>query len=206
MSQENAAVLSSMPSSQRSSGTAPRSRPAHKSRTISTPRSRSQMSTGDTTVCANGLPTSGEDGETVVTVVRTNGLMRHTGLEAKLRWAVVWTLREGKAVRAHGYLTKTQALEAAGSRPLVIVRAFGGCRRATTPESFPGSPGVEAWPGEPMCGQPGLDGAEALIPRRTSTANPVTVGPSRRPRSRWATRSCTLTMDKWLSAQDREPT
>jgi len=60
--------------------------------------------------------TESEDGETVVTVVRTNGRMRHTGLEAKLRWAVVWTLRDGKAVRAHGYLSKTQALEAAGLR------------------------------------------------------------------------------------------
>jgi ketosteroid isomerase-like protein len=58
--------------------------------------------------------TEGDDGETVVTVVRTNGLMRHTGLEAKLRWAVVWTLRDGKAARAHGYLSTTQALEAAG--------------------------------------------------------------------------------------------
>jgi ketosteroid isomerase-like protein len=51
-----------------------------------------------------------------VTVVRTNGLMRHTGLEAKLTWAVVWTLRDGKAVRAHGYLSRTQALKAAGLR------------------------------------------------------------------------------------------
>jgi ketosteroid isomerase-like protein len=56
----------------------------------------------------------GEDGDTVVTVVRTNGRMRHTGLEAKLRWAVAWTLRDGKAVRARGYLTKAEALEAAG--------------------------------------------------------------------------------------------
>jgi ketosteroid isomerase-like protein len=60
--------------------------------------------------------TEGEDGETVVTVVRTNGVMRHTGLEAKLRWAVVWTLRDGKVVRAHGYLSRKQALEAAGLR------------------------------------------------------------------------------------------
>jgi ketosteroid isomerase-like protein len=56
----------------------------------------------------------GEDRETVVTVVRTNGLMRHTGLEAKLRWAVAWTFRGGKALRAEGYLSKAEALEAAG--------------------------------------------------------------------------------------------
>ena len=56
------------------------------------------------------------DGETVVTLVRTTGRMRHTGLEAKLKWAVVWTLRGGKALRAHGYLSKAEALEAAGLR------------------------------------------------------------------------------------------
>jgi ketosteroid isomerase-like protein len=56
----------------------------------------------------------GEDGETVVTVVRTNGLMRHTGLEAKLRWAVAWNFRAGKAVRVLGYLSKAEALEAVG--------------------------------------------------------------------------------------------
>lgn len=58
----------------------------------------------------------GSDGETVVTVVRTKGRMRHTGLEANLRWAVSWTFRDGKAYRAHGYLTKAEALEAAGLR------------------------------------------------------------------------------------------
>jgi ketosteroid isomerase-like protein len=42
--------------------------------------------------------------------------MRHTGLEANLKWAVVWTLRDGKALRAHGYMTKAEALDAAGLR------------------------------------------------------------------------------------------
>jgi ketosteroid isomerase-like protein len=58
----------------------------------------------------------GCNGETVVTVVRTKGRMRHTGLEANLKWAVVWTLRDGKALRAHGYMTKAEALDAAGLR------------------------------------------------------------------------------------------
>jgi ketosteroid isomerase-like protein len=58
----------------------------------------------------------GGDGETVVTVLRTKGRMRHTGLEANLKWAVVWTLRDGKALRAHGYMTKAEALDAAGLR------------------------------------------------------------------------------------------
>jgi ketosteroid isomerase-like protein len=55
-----------------------------------------------------------EDDGTVVTVVRTNGLMRYTGLEVKLRWAVAWTFTGGKAVRVEGYLSKAEALEAAG--------------------------------------------------------------------------------------------
>jgi ketosteroid isomerase-like protein len=54
------------------------------------------------------------DDEIVVTVVHTTGRMRHTELEAKLKWAVVWTLRRGKPIRAHGYLSKAEALEAAG--------------------------------------------------------------------------------------------
>jgi ketosteroid isomerase-like protein len=54
-----------------------------------------------------------EDGETVVSVQRTQGRMRHTGLDVDLPWAAVWTLRDGKAVSAHGYMTKAEALEAA---------------------------------------------------------------------------------------------
>jgi ketosteroid isomerase-like protein len=56
----------------------------------------------------------GEDGETLVTVVRTNGRMRHTGLDAKLRWAVAWSFRGGKAMRAQGFLSREEALEAVG--------------------------------------------------------------------------------------------
>jgi ketosteroid isomerase-like protein len=54
------------------------------------------------------------DGETVVSVQRTRGRMRHSDLETSFRWAAVWTFRGGKALRAHGYMTKAQALEAAG--------------------------------------------------------------------------------------------
>jgi ketosteroid isomerase-like protein len=56
----------------------------------------------------------GGDGETVVSVQRTQGRMRHTGLRNTFRWAAVWTLRGGKVLRVHGYATKAQALEAAG--------------------------------------------------------------------------------------------
>jgi len=55
-----------------------------------------------------------EDGHTVVSVQKTHARMRHTELETHFRWAVVWKLKEGKALSAHGYLTKAQALHAAG--------------------------------------------------------------------------------------------
>jgi ketosteroid isomerase-like protein len=56
------------------------------------------------------------DGETVVSVQRTKGRMRHTGIETDLLWAAVWTVRDGKALRGQGYMTKEEALEAVGLR------------------------------------------------------------------------------------------
>ena len=55
-----------------------------------------------------------EDGETVVTVQRALGRMRHTQLEADYRWATVWTAKAGNVLRAQAYATKAEALEAAG--------------------------------------------------------------------------------------------
>lgn len=55
-----------------------------------------------------------QDGETVVSVQRSVGRMRHTGIAMDQRWAGVWTLRDGKAMRVKGYLTRAAALEAAG--------------------------------------------------------------------------------------------
>jgi ketosteroid isomerase-like protein len=54
------------------------------------------------------------DGETVVSVQRTQGSMRHTGLPSNVLWAAVWTFREGKVVRGQGYMRRDEALEAAG--------------------------------------------------------------------------------------------
>jgi ketosteroid isomerase-like protein len=54
------------------------------------------------------------DGETLVSVQRTQGTMRHTQLPSNIRWATVWTIRNGKVLRAHGYLSKAEALEAVG--------------------------------------------------------------------------------------------
>ncbi len=52
--------------------------------------------------------------ETVVSVQRTQARMRHTGLEADFLWAAVWTIRDGRVVRAIGYLGREDALEAVG--------------------------------------------------------------------------------------------
>jgi ketosteroid isomerase-like protein len=54
------------------------------------------------------------DGETVVSVQRTLGTMRHTQLPSDVRWATVWTFRDGKVVRGEGYMRRDEALEAAG--------------------------------------------------------------------------------------------
>jgi ketosteroid isomerase-like protein len=54
------------------------------------------------------------DGETVVTAQRARGRASHTQLEVDYPWAVVWTVRGGKVVRARGHASKAEALEAAG--------------------------------------------------------------------------------------------
>jgi ketosteroid isomerase-like protein len=58
--------------------------------------------------------TEASDGENVVSVQRTRGRMRHTGLEADMTWAVLWTFRDGKVLRTQGYLSRREALAAAG--------------------------------------------------------------------------------------------
>ena len=54
------------------------------------------------------------DDSTVVSVQTTHARMRHTELEIDLKWAVVWTLRDGKVLRTQGYLTRAEAIEALG--------------------------------------------------------------------------------------------
>jgi ketosteroid isomerase-like protein len=60
------------------------------------------------------------DGETVVSVQRTLGTTHYTQLSSddfpQPPWAAVWTVRSGKAVSAQGYLSRAEALEAAGLR------------------------------------------------------------------------------------------
>jgi ketosteroid isomerase-like protein len=54
------------------------------------------------------------DGETVISVQRVQGETRHMRLGTNLRWAAVWTFRAGKVLRAQGYMSRQEALEAAG--------------------------------------------------------------------------------------------
>jgi ketosteroid isomerase-like protein len=54
------------------------------------------------------------DGETLVSVQRTQGRMRHTGIETDLEWAAVWRIRDGRVFRSEGFMSKAGALEAAG--------------------------------------------------------------------------------------------
>jgi hypothetical protein len=54
------------------------------------------------------------DGETVISVQRTQGRTPHIELGTNQRWAAVWTFRGEEVLRAQGYMPKREALEAAG--------------------------------------------------------------------------------------------
>jgi ketosteroid isomerase-like protein len=56
----------------------------------------------------------GPDGETVVSVQRTQAHMRYTGIPVDIPWAAVWKFNETRVSRAQGYMRKRDALEAAG--------------------------------------------------------------------------------------------
>jgi ketosteroid isomerase-like protein len=54
------------------------------------------------------------DGESVVMVLRLRGTAKHTRIEVDAPWAAVVKLRNGKMFHAQGYLSRREALEAAG--------------------------------------------------------------------------------------------
>ena len=54
------------------------------------------------------------DGESVVMLLRATGAARYTAIEADVEWAAIWTIRGGKVLRCQGYMTRAEALEAAG--------------------------------------------------------------------------------------------
>jgi ketosteroid isomerase-like protein len=68
----------------------------------------------DFTVGAEEL--RGIGGGRVLAIQRLNGRAKLSGTETNLRYAVVYTLREGKVVRVREYLSVEDALEAVGLR------------------------------------------------------------------------------------------
>jgi ketosteroid isomerase-like protein len=54
------------------------------------------------------------DGTTVLMLLRSTGTASYTGIEADYEWAAVWTIRDGKVLRAQGYLNRADAVAAAG--------------------------------------------------------------------------------------------
>ena len=74
------------------------------------------------------------DGDTIVSVQKTHAGMRHTELETHFRWATVWTLKDGKALRAHGYLTKARGARGGRAQRLELLGP------PPPPQSAPRSP------------------------------------------------------------------
>jgi len=55
-------------------------------------------------------------GDQAVAVVRQHGKAKHGGPDVEMRFAHLWTFRDGLAVRAEMYADPNEALEAAGLR------------------------------------------------------------------------------------------
>src|SRR5215211_5440594 len=55
-------------------------------------------------------------GDQVVTIARQRGKAKHGGPEVEMRFAVVWTFRDGLGARMEMYADRNEALEAAGLR------------------------------------------------------------------------------------------
>ena len=55
-----------------------------------------------------------DDGETVFMLLRTKGTASYSEIEMDLEWAAIWTIRDGRVLRAQGYLDRAEAREAAG--------------------------------------------------------------------------------------------
>ena len=53
-------------------------------------------------------------GDKVIAVVRISGRAKLSGVETDLTYAAVYTIRDGKIARGREYMTRAEALEAAG--------------------------------------------------------------------------------------------
>ena len=60
------------------------------------------------------LDSTALDAQRVLTEIRSQGHFRETGLPIDLRWASIFSVRNGKVVHAAGYLSAREALEAVG--------------------------------------------------------------------------------------------
>jgi ketosteroid isomerase-like protein len=56
-------------------------------------------------------------GDRVVTVQRAAGRAKASGVDTEIRYAVVYTVRDGKIVRGREYIDRAAALDAVGRRP-----------------------------------------------------------------------------------------
>jgi ketosteroid isomerase-like protein len=56
------------------------------------------------------------DGTTVLMLLRATGIASYSELKVNYEWGAIWTIRDGKVLRAQGYLNRADALEAAGLR------------------------------------------------------------------------------------------
>jgi ketosteroid isomerase-like protein len=54
------------------------------------------------------------DGETVLMLLRATGTASYTEITLDVEWAAIWTIRDGKVLHAQGYLSRGDALAAAG--------------------------------------------------------------------------------------------
>ena len=60
------------------------------------------------------LDSTALDAQRVLTEIRSQGHFRETDLPIDLRWASIFSVRNGKVVHAAGYLSAREALEAVG--------------------------------------------------------------------------------------------
>jgi ketosteroid isomerase-like protein len=56
-----------------------------------------------------------DDGTTVLMLLRATGTASYTEMRIDYEWGAVWTIRDGKLLRAQGYLNRAEAVKAAGA-------------------------------------------------------------------------------------------
>ena len=56
------------------------------------------------------------DGTTVLMLLRATGTASYTGIKVDYEWGAVWTIRDGKLLRAQGYLTRAKPSKPLGCR------------------------------------------------------------------------------------------